>query len=161
MHLAMVGFAESIRMAKFESTRASASKMRIRFRGARPMLLPCCSLFANVLNWASQIIFVGCQEAYNYLFAETMLICRCGSFLYTVLAWIEFSSSGITTLLMQSINLLDILYLCIQQADLLNSCIKDGHLSSWIDFHTVHAQIFFKSRDEWYMWHPLFCRTTS
>ena len=54
MQLAMVGSAESSRMAKVESSRASGSKMSIQFWRARSMLLPWCSLLANVLIWASQ-----------------------------------------------------------------------------------------------------------
>ncbi len=54
MQLAISGSAESIWMATVESSRASCSKMSIRFQGARQMLLPWCSFLANVLIRASQ-----------------------------------------------------------------------------------------------------------
>jgi hypothetical protein len=54
MQLAMAGSAKSIQMATVESFRASCSKMSFQFQGAMQMLLPLCSLLANVLIKASQ-----------------------------------------------------------------------------------------------------------
>ena len=78
----MAGSAESIRMATVESSRASCSKMSIQFQGARQMLLPWCSLLANVLIRAYQmpdIIYLCCKEVNHHLIAEKMQVYRHGS----------------------------------------------------------------------------------
>ncbi len=84
MQLAMASSAESIRMVIVESSRASGSKMSIRFQGARQMLLPWCSLLANMLIDQSLsnslILFIyAARKLINNSIAEKMLVYRHGS----------------------------------------------------------------------------------